>query len=68
MSTLKSSDSSVSLSSCECSSTFTFKNVLVAGLGVSGRGAVEVLRAVGSNPITADEKKPEADTVSYTHL
>ena len=68
MSTLKSSDSSVSLPSCECSSTFPFKNVLVAGLGVSGRGAAEVLRAVGSNPITADEKKPEADIHNFEEI
>ena len=68
MSTLKSSDSSVSLQSCECNNAFPFKNVLVAGLGVSGRGASEVLRAVGANPITADENKPEANIHDFSAI
>lgn len=35
---------------------FPFNNVLVAGLGVSGIGAVEVLKSVGATAITAGGK------------
>lgn len=40
---------------------FPFRRVLVAGLGISGRGAVEVLHKIGASPISVDENKPEAD-------
>lgn len=47
---------------------FVFRRVLVAGLGVSGRGAVSVLRAVGASPVTADECKPEADIHDFSAI
>lgn len=53
---------------CEYSCDFPYKRVLVAGLGVSGRGAVEVLKAVGSIPVTVDENKPEADIHDFSDI
>lgn len=49
-------------------SEFQFRKVLVAGLGVSGRGAVEVLRAIGATPISVDENKPEADLHNFNEI
>lgn len=54
--------------SCTSDKAFAFKRVLVAGLGVSGRGAAEVLRAVGSETVTADENKPDADIHDFSAI
>ena len=37
------------------------RTVLVAGLGVSGRGMADVLRGCGAHPLTVDERNPDAD-------
>ena len=47
---------------------FPFNNVLVAGLGVSGIGAVEVLKSVGATAITADERKEEAQVHDFSKI
>ncbi len=47
---------------------FPFHNVLVAGLGVSGIGAMEVLKTVGANAISADERKAEAQIHDFSKI
>ena len=47
---------------------FPFRRVLVAGLGISGRGAVEVLHKIGASPISVDENKPEADLHDFNAI
>ena len=47
---------------------FPFHNVLVAGLGVSGIGAMEVLKTVGVNAISADERKSEAQIHDFSKI
>lgn len=44
------------------------KTVLVAGLGVSGRGAVEALQGRAGRVVSVDEKKPEADLHSFDEI
>ena len=44
------------------------KTVVVAGLGVSGRGVVEVLTGRAGRVIAVDEHKPEADLHSFEDL
>lgn len=68
MNTFMGSEASVSSQSCAPNNAFPFRRVLVAGLGVSGRGAAEVLRAVGVEPITVDENKPEADIHDFASI
>lgn len=47
---------------------FPFHNVLVAGLGVSGIGAMEVLKTVGANATSADERKEEAQIHDFSKI
>ena len=44
------------------------KTVLVAGLGVSGRSMVEVLKGRAKSVISVDEHKPEADLHSFDDI
>ncbi|WEV42750.1 UDP-N-acetylmuramoyl-L-alanine--D-glutamate ligase [Bifidobacterium sp. ESL0682] len=44
------------------------KTVLVVGLGVSGRGAVEALQGRAGRVVSLDEKKPEADLHSFDDI
>ncbi|WEV69800.1 UDP-N-acetylmuramoyl-L-alanine--D-glutamate ligase [Bifidobacterium sp. ESL0775] len=44
------------------------KTVLVAGLGVSGLGAVEALKGRAGRVVSVDEKKPEADLDSFADI
>ncbi|KFI98978.1 UDP-N-acetylmuramoyl-L-alanine--D-glutamate ligase [Bifidobacterium subtile] len=41
------------------------KTVLIAGLGVSGRSALDVLQGRAGRILTVDERKPEADLRSF---
>ncbi|MCI1219172.1 MAG: UDP-N-acetylmuramoyl-L-alanine--D-glutamate ligase [Bifidobacterium sp.] len=41
------------------------KTIVIAGLGVSGRSALEVLQGRAKRIITVDERKPEADLHSF---
>ncbi|KAE8128328.1 UDP-N-acetylmuramoyl-L-alanine--D-glutamate ligase [Bifidobacterium tibiigranuli] len=41
------------------------KTVLIAGLGVSGRSALEVLQGRAGRIVTVDERKPEAELHSF---
>lgn len=63
-----SDDASVSSKLSTCVSSFPFNRVLVAGLGVSGRGAVEVLRSVGAEPVTVDERNTEANIHDFSAI
>ncbi|MDF7664150.1 UDP-N-acetylmuramoyl-L-alanine--D-glutamate ligase [Bifidobacterium sp. ESL0763] len=47
---------------------YTGKTVLVAGLGVSGRGAVEALRGRAGRVLSVDEGKAEADLRSFDDI
>lgn len=47
---------------------FDGRTVLVAGLGVSGRAAAQVLRDRGAHVVTFDERAPEADVADATAL
>ena len=47
---------------------FEGRTVVVAGLGVSGRGVVEVLRGRAGRVVTVDERKPEADLRSFDEV
>ena len=44
------------------------KTVLVAGLGISGRSMMEVLRSRAARVIGVDEHKPEADLHSFDDI
>lgn len=44
------------------------KAVLVAGLGVSGEGAVEALQGRAGRVLSVDERKPEADLDSFDDI
>lgn len=44
---------------------FSRQNVLVAGLGISGRSVTEILRAQGVSVTTVDERNPDADLSSF---
>lgn len=44
------------------------KTVLVAGLGISGLGAVEALRGRAKQVISVDERNPEADLRSFADI
>ena len=68
MNTRMSDDASVSSKLCAKNNAFKFNRVLVAGLGISGRGAAEVLRTVGCEAITADENKQEADIHDFSAI
>ncbi|MCH4209264.1 UDP-N-acetylmuramoyl-L-alanine--D-glutamate ligase [Bifidobacterium sp.] len=41
------------------------KTIVIAGLGVSGRSALEVLQGRAGRIVTVDERKPEADRHSF---
>lgn len=47
---------------------FDGRTVLVAGLGVSGRGVVDVLRGRAGRVVTVDERRPEADLRSFDEV
>lgn len=47
---------------------FDGRTVLVAGLGVSGRAAAQVLRDRGAHVVTYDERAPEADVADAAAL
>ncbi|MBT1165307.1 UDP-N-acetylmuramoyl-L-alanine--D-glutamate ligase [Bifidobacterium simiarum] len=47
---------------------FSGKTVMVAGLGVSGVSAANVLRDHGANVLTFDERKADADLHSYDEI
>lgn len=68
MNTVMNHDASISSQLCARNRVFPFRRVLVAGLGVSGRGAVDVLRAVGVDFLTVDEHKPEADIHDFSAI
>ena len=44
------------------------KTVLVAGLGISGRSMIDVLRSRAKRVIGVDERKPEADLHSFDRI
>lgn len=47
---------------------FSQQNVVVAGLGISGRSVAQILRAQGVAVTTVDERNPDADLSSFDKI